>query len=66
MDLQSLEDEYVQAKLLKLFTVMRLQHGKVTRKDDRLKFQKRTKGDLHDFQFSRMIQYMLKRANEKL
>ena len=44
---------------------MRLQHGKAIRKDDRLKFQKRS-GDLHDFLFTRMISHMLKRAKEKL
>jgi len=38
VDLQSLEDQYMQAKLLKLFTLLKLQHGKSTSKDDRLKF----------------------------
>ena len=38
VDLQSLSDEYVQAKLLKLFNLLRLKHGKAIRKNDRLKF----------------------------
>ena len=65
VDLQSLEDQYMQAKLLKLFTLLKLQHGKSTSKDDRLKFQKRT-SELHDFSFSKMIRQMLKRALEKM
>ena len=65
VDLQSLEDQYMQAKLLKLFTLLKLQHGKSTSKDDRLKFQKRT-SDLHSFSFAKMISQMLKRANEKI
>ena len=62
IDLKALTDTYMQAKLLNLFQLMRLKHGKAIRKDDRLKFQKRSTGDLHDFKFTKMIQYMLKRA----
>ena len=66
IDLAALQDEYMQAKLLRLFSLMRLQHGKAIRKDDRLKFQKRQTGELHDFEFAKMIKYMLKRAAEKI
>ena len=38
IDLAALDDQYMQAKLLKLFSLLKLQHGKAIRKDDRLKF----------------------------
>ena len=55
IDISGLEDQYVQAKLYKIFKIMRLRKSK----DNELEFRKKKEKDIHNFSFKKFIEYII-------
>ena len=61
MDISGIEDSYVQAKLYKVFKIMRLRKSK----DNELEFRKKREKDIHGFSFKKFIEYIIKEIGEE-
>ena len=55
IDISGLEDQYVQAKLYKIFKIMRLRKSK----NNELEFKKKKEKDIHGFSFKKFINYII-------
>lgn len=56
VDISGIDDNYVQAKLYKIFKIMRLRKSK----DNQLEFRKKLDKDIHAFKFKRFIEFVIK------
>jgi len=55
VDISGIDDTYVQAKLFKIFKIMRLRKSK----DNQLEFRKKSEKEIHDFNFKRFINFVI-------
>ena len=60
IDISGIDDTYVQAKLFKIFKIMRLRKSK----DNQLEFRKKLEKDIHNFSFEKFIQFVFKQVIE--
>jgi len=58
VDISGIDDTYVQAKLYKIFKIMRLRKSK----DNELEFKKKCEKEIHDFKFKRFIEFVIKQV----
>ena len=61
IDISGLNDMYVQAKLYKIFKIMRLRKTK----GNELEFRKKLEKDIHKFSFRRFIEYVIKYCQDE-